>query len=178
MVAVDKLGNPIPGYEVEASDGFVDGCMASAAGGEGLVSCYPTASGADVCWVDSDRVTLLCGTDPWEKKLHRMTSDEEIGAVTPKPVPDPWGLVLADGARCRLRNGGSWGSRADGWVGAYSCDRGEAEYVLVSQDQPESVADRSGPVWQVHIGALGNEGDQFPAPAPIAVATAYFAGTP
>lgn len=178
VVAVDKLGNPAPGYEVEASDGFVESCYASPAGGEGLASCSPTAAGADVCWVDSDRVTLLCGTDPWEKKLVRMTSDEEIGTLTPKPTPDPWGLVLADGARCRLRNGGSWGGRADGWVGAYSCDRGEGEYVLVDQNAPDTVVDRSGPVWHVRIGALGGADEQFPAPTPIAVTTAYFAGTP
>ena len=86
-------------------------------------------------------------------------------------------LELADGAsKCRLRNGGAWGGRADNYVGDYSCDRSD-EVVLVKDDQYQVVT-KSGPVWTVLVGHLGNADEVFPAPKKVRVVTAYFATAP
>lgn len=177
IAGVAAAGGPAPGYAVEVTGEQVDGCTSSpAAEDPGIVACFPHAAGADICWVEPDRSTLLCGGMPWEKKLYQYQSDQPVGTV---PVGDseasPWGLELADGLRCRLRNGGSWGGRADGYVGAYSCGD-ETRFVLAGPDEP--LVDRSGPRWTVKVGALGGDGDEFPPPRAVPVTTAYFAGMP
>jgi hypothetical protein len=105
-----------------------------------------------------------------------------------KPSPTPprhavrrresalWALELADGAKCRLRNGGARGGRADNYVGDYSCDRSD-EVVLVKDDQYQAVT-KSSPVWTVLVGHLGNADEVFPAPKKVRVVTAYFATAP
>ncbi len=180
VTGVTRTGDPAAGFTVEAIDNPVEACAASPAStSKNMVSCSPSAAGADVCWVKPDRTNLLCGTSPWEKKLLPATSDRPIGAVTPPHSdPDPWGLVLADGARCRLRNGGSWGGRADDYVGAYFCDRGESEFVLVGPQSPESAVNKASPAWTVQVGALGGDGEAFPPPKTVRVVTAYFPGVP
>lgn len=176
VVGVDKSAHPAPGYVVESGDTHVDDCIASPAGGTSVVSCSPSAAGADVCWVGVDRQTLLCGTSPWEKKLLKTRSTTTISLLPPVHSPAPWGLVLADGKQCRIRNGGAWGGRADGYVGAYICGQDETEFVLAKADT--AVVDTSAPMWSVCVGPLGDPDAQFPEPSTVVVTTAYFAGTP
>ena len=173
VVAVDAQGNPAAGYAVEPWSA-VDGCFASSvAVSADIVACSPTASGTDVCWVAPDRVTLLCGDTPWVKSLRRATSTQPVERVEAYPNSYPWGLELADGTRCRARNGGSWGGRADGYVGYYSCE-GRESVVLAPPDGSGPV-DRSRPAWTVPMGDIGNDNPEFPAPVRVRVATAYFA---
>jgi hypothetical protein len=178
VVAMRESGEPAPGYTVTEQDGPVDCDAASpAAVGADVVACSPSAASADVCWVRPDRQTLLCGGRPWEKSLIRVTSTLPVPA-TPKPATaEPWGLELADGAKCRLRNGGAWGGRADGYVGMYWCDRAD-EFVLIPGDDGTHFVDRSTPTWTVHVGDLGDPGQTLPAPRTVDVVTAYFAGFP
>jgi hypothetical protein len=178
LAPITKSGAPKTGYAVERGETEVDSCTASPAGGKNVASCSPSAAGADVCWVASDRIWMLCGTDPWEKKLLEVKSTTRLEEMTPVADPAPWGLVLADGAKCRLRNGGSWGGRADGFIGAYSCDRDEKEYVLVNTYTAEPTIKKIDPLWTVRIGPLGDPDTTFPPPPVVAVTTAYFAGTP
>lgn len=50
--------------------------------------------------------SLLCLDTPWDKPLHRVTYGGELPHVQPAAMRDPFALILDDGTRCRLRNGG------------------------------------------------------------------------
>ncbi|OLR92902.1 hypothetical protein [Actinokineospora bangkokensis] len=171
-----KSGTPAPGWTVTDTDEVVEGCTSSPTShSPGLVACSPSAAGADVCWVTPDRVTLLCGGNPWTKDLRRLRSDTPI--TTPPGAdytPAPWGLELANGQKCRLRNGGSWPGRADDWAGAYHC--GSDTHFVLARDQP--LLDTSSPLWTVKYGELGEPDQDFPPPEDVAVLRAYYATTP
>ncbi|WP_394616778.1 hypothetical protein JNUCC0626_45340 [Lentzea sp. JNUCC 0626] len=172
VVAVDGSGNPATGYRVE-DGGEVENCLQSPAGTDaGVVSCSPTAESADVCWVTPAPLVLLCGTNPWEKSLRRLTTTQPARGESGQKA-QPWGLELADGAKCRRRNGGSWPGRADGLVGAYSCDR-EGEFVLAG-DGP--LPNRTRSAWTVVVGGLGANDENFPPPVEMRVVKAYFAAS-
>ena len=177
VVGVSASGGPAPGYRVETPGEEVNSCGSSPASRDpGIVACAPSAAGADVCWVQPDRSTLLCGGMPWEKTLYQLRSDQPVGAAAEADYEvSPWGLELAGGLKCRLRNGGSWGGRADGYVGAYSCGN-DTQFVLTTADEP--VLDQSKPQWTVKVGRLGGDGESFPPPRTVAVTTAYYAGMP
>ncbi|MBM7774427.1 pimeloyl-ACP methyl ester carboxylesterase [Actinokineospora baliensis] len=178
VVGVDKAGNSASGWTIEGESTEVEYCTPSPASvGKDIVTCSPTAAGALACWVTPDRHTLLCGGYPWEKRLHKVVSSSEVPTTTPPTATEPWGVDLEDGAKCLLRNGGSWGGRADGYVGAYSCDRGESEFILVGPGDQVAV-NRLSPVWTVQVGALGADGEAFPPPTTKKIRTAYFAAAP
>ncbi|MFE5566618.1 esterase/lipase family protein [Amycolatopsis japonica] len=177
IAGIDKDGKPAAGFAIEDSGTHLDGCDASKASeSPDIVRCGPTAAGADVCWIGSGRETLYCGTFPWEKKLLRYTLPAPSEPMAATRTPDPWGLVLSDGLRCRIRNGGAWPGRADEWVGAYSCE-GENRWILVRAGMTTAV-DRSKPIWTVRVGQLDAENSDFPPPETVSVATAYLAVAP
>jgi hypothetical protein len=176
-VAVNSGGQPINGYRETNNTGSnmnqVDCTEPSpAAVSANVYYCSPTAAGADVCWPASG-LDLLCMDDPWAKNLHRIHARAPLPQVSPPQVPAPVGLLLEDGNRCRLRNGGSWARRDDGYNGAYRCGGGVA--VLVKADGSADAIDRSAPVWTVKVGRLGAPGESLPAPTTVSVATAWFA---
>ncbi|MCV7096026.1 hypothetical protein [Mycobacterium kubicae] len=180
VVAVDGTGKPANGYQelvsapVNAADVF--GCVASpAAVAADIYSCAPSAAAADVCW-PSTPGTLLCVDDPWAKGLHRVTT-APLGRVQPPPTPSPFALLLDDGTQCRLRNGGAWGGRDDGLVGAYGCpNETPAVLVPVRPDGKASAIDRSKALWTVEVGSLGSGEPRLPPPETRSVVTAWFAG--
>jgi pimeloyl-ACP methyl ester carboxylesterase len=181
VVPVDKSGNPAPGYTVVDDGGPVDcGSPSSdpspASVGPNIVYCSPTAAEADICWPKPNQITILCGWYPWDKTLHQNTATAPITPVPAAHDPDPWALQLNDGAKCRLRNGGSWSGRSDNLVGAYSCDRGN-EVVLVAQ-QNGTVIDKTSPEWTVQVGVLDDKQTGSPPPTTVHVLTAYFASSP
>ena len=173
-VAVAK-GQPVNGYrEVppgNANDVF--DCDASpAAVDSDIYRCAPSAAGASVCW-PSTSGTLLCGADPWDRELHRVSYTDPLPAVQPKTTPIPFALLLDDGTQCRMRNGGAWGGRGDGLEFAYGCSGGSA--VLAPRDLDlAAIFDRSHPLWMVMVGPLSS-GDLAP-PQTHTVTTAWFAG--
>jgi hypothetical protein len=175
VVAVDTDGRPSNGYREQPPDGTVTAvsdCAASpAAVSADIYQCWPSAAGADVCW-PSTPDSLLCVDDPWDKRLHRVTIGEELLHVQPTAIPQPFALLLDDGTRCRRRNGGAWGGRDDGYLGAYGCQ--SSLTVLVKADQ--EVIDRSAPMWTVKVGELGAANPHFPPPETRPVTTAWFAG--
>lgn len=178
LVGVDESGDPAAGWTAEEGDTEVDDCDASpAAVGTDIASCSPTAAGALVCWVGPDRRGLLCGGDPWEKRLHRVVSTTVVPAVSPPEDAKPWGLELDGGAKCLLRNGGSWPGRADDYVGAYSCGRDGSEFVLVKAGDRVAVT-TDDPVWTVEVGGLSATDEALPPPTTRKVRTAYFAAAP
>ncbi|MFC3455266.1 hypothetical protein [Amycolatopsis speibonae] len=175
VVAVTGSGDPAPGYTVtEVSDAIeISGCFASRASvSPGVIRCGSTAASADVCWTTVNSPTLLCGITPWEKSLRRLKTSDKVDTIAAEPEPLPWGLELANGARCQLRNGGSWPGRADDYVGYYDCG-GDSLYVVGKQD--DGPVQRSAPVWTALVGGLSADNAEFPPPTKVRVVTAYFA---
>ncbi|MFD9701186.1 hypothetical protein [Lentzea sp. NPDC059081] len=173
VVAVDKAGNPAAGYQV-SDGGEAENCLPSpAATDTGVVSCSPTAAGAGVCWVTPSPGVLLCGDEPWRTSLRRVITAGPVNQTPLGEEAQPWGLELADGAKCQRRNGGSWPGRADGFVGAYSCDRDE-EFVLAGNGP---LVNRAKPAWTVKVGGLSADNGDFPPPADVRVVKAYFAAS-
>jgi hypothetical protein len=154
----------------------VFGCDASpAAIDSGIYRCFPSAAGADVCWPSTAR-TLLCGDDPWDKELHRVTYTDALPAVQPQATPMPFALLLDNGTQCRRRNGGAWASRDDGLAGAYGCN-GESAVLAPFQAggwDLATIIDRSHPLWTVKVGPL--RAGNLPPPQTHTVTTAWFAG--
>jgi pimeloyl-ACP methyl ester carboxylesterase len=182
VVPVDRNGNPAPGYTVVNDGGPVDcgsptSYQSPAAVTTGIVYCFPTAAAADICWPEPDDLTILCGGYPWDGQLHRNTATSPITPVTAATDPQPWALELADGTRCRLRNGGAWAGRSDGLVGAYSCDPTN-EVVLTATDPNAETIDKATPQWTVQVGVLDDRQTGSPPPRAVAVRVAYFAGAP
>jgi hypothetical protein len=176
-VAVDSHGQPINGYHEPSRTSNMTplDCTESspAAVSNNIYYCSPTAAGADVCWLAGPASSdLLCMDDPWNKDLHRVRARTPLPAVSPPHLPEPVALLLADGNRCRLRNGGSWSGRPDGYNGAYSCGGGVA--VLIARDGATDAVDRSSPTWTVKLGKLSG-GEPVPPPDTVSVATAWFA---
>jgi serine/threonine-protein kinase len=169
-------GQPANGYrDTTPSDANspVSMCDASPSGvGPEIYRCSPSAAGADVCY-PSTAATLLCVNDPWKKQLHRVTTADPLPTVAPVSAPVPFALLLDDGTHCRIRNGGAWGGRDDGLVGAYGCN-GTDVVLMATQDGAEPV-DRSQPLWTVKVGPLGAGNIHFPPPQTHAVTTAWFA---
>jgi hypothetical protein len=181
-VPVGPNGEPINGYQMAPSQGNVDNVAdcttpSTAAVGDDIYYCSPSAASADVCW-PSMPGSLLCGDDPWDNELHRVSYSDPLPHVQPVAAPQPFALLLDDDTHCFLRNGGAWGGRQDGYVGAYMCGAANSNLaVLVLPSQGATAAiDRSLPVWTVKVGLLGSPTADFPPPQTHTVTTAWFAG--
>lgn len=181
-VAVGPNGQPINGYQEAPSQGnvaAVNDCTtpSPSAVAANVYYCSPSAASAGTCW-PSTPGSLLCVDNPWDKRLHRVTYDGQLPPVQPTATPDPFALVLDDGTRCLLRNGGAWGGRDDGYVGTYGCgDPSTNLAVLWLPNQAgETYIDHSAPVWTVKVGQLGTPTTRFPPPQTRAVTTVWFAG--
>lgn len=173
---MDSDGNPAPGYTVTDELGTGVDCSyalpAASALNDNIRWCSPTASSTNVCWSQPGSAVILCGMDPRKKELRRITLSSPVGPVTAPTDPLPWGLDLADGSHCAIRNGGAWDGRPDGLTGAYFCD-GETAFVLTNGADP--VVNTSSPIWTVQVGQLQGLDVPVPPPSAVAVTTAYFA---
>jgi hypothetical protein len=181
-VPVGPNGEPINGYRLAPSQSNVDNVAdcttpSPAAVAGDIYYCSPSAAGADVCW-PSTPGSLLCGDDPGDKELHRVSYTDPLPHVQPVAAPQPFALLLDDNTHCRLRNGGAWGGRQDGYVGAYGCGAANSNLaVLVLPSQGATAAiDRSMPVWTVKVGQLGSPTADFRPPQTHTVTTAWLAG--
>jgi hypothetical protein len=180
-VAVGRNGQPINGFQEsppEANVAEASECNnpSPSAVAANIYYCSPTAVSAGTCW-PSTPGSLLCVDSRSEKWLHRVMYSGQLPPVQPPPAPDPYALVLDDGTRCALRNGGAWGGRADGYVGAYGCAGTDPSLrVLVQHDAaPGTCIDKSSPAWTVKVGQLGAPDAQLPPPQTRTVKTAWFA---
>jgi hypothetical protein len=181
-VAVGPNGQPINGYQEAPSQGnvtAVNDCItpSPSAVADNIYYCSPSAADAGTCW-PSTPGSLLCVDNPWDERLHRVTYAGQLPPVQPTATPDPFALVLDNGTRCLLRNGGAWAGRDDGYVGAYGCgDPGAGLAVLWLPSQGAGTyIDRSAPAWTVKVGQLGPPATPLPPPQTRAVTTAWFAG--
>ncbi|WP_420715879.1 hypothetical protein [Mycobacterium sp. 663a-19] len=180
-VAVGSGGQPINGYREAPTRGNVfevDDCTtpSPSAVANNIYYCSPSAAGAGTCW-PATAGSLLCVDNPWDRSLHRVAYRGSLPPVQATDTPDPFALALDDGTHCLLRNGGAWGGRDDGYVGAYWCgDPGSNLYVLEPPGRGTGSIDRSGPAWTVRVGQLGTPTAHFPPPRTRAVTSAWFAG--
>lgn len=139
---------------------------------QNITECSPSAEYAVACWAGPAPHTVLCYRNPFAKQVDLLsTSGSEPAA--PAPVqPSPYALVLSDGRRCLVRDGGAWGSLDGhpGWYGTYGCADGR--YVLWGVGPSDGV-DRNGSLWTVQLSAYSGHGPL----RTVAVAAAYFVGT-
>ena len=181
-VAVGPAGQPINGYHVASGPDNVGQASACSDPSPSAVAadvyyCSPSAAGAGTCW-PSTPGSLLCVDNPWDMQLHRVMYDGSLPPVQPTATPDPFALVLDDGTRCLLRNGGAWGGRADGYVGVYGCGDPHANLAVLwlpSQGAGTCI-DRSSAAWTVKVGQLGAPDAALPPPATRTVTDAWLAG--
>ncbi|WP_242670363.1 hypothetical protein [Mycobacterium decipiens] len=181
-VAVGSNGQPINGFREAPAQGNVTAASdctrpSPSATADNIYYCSPSAAGAGTCW-PSTPGSLLCVDNPWGKRLHRVTYDGPLPPVRPIATPDPFALVLDDGTRCLLRNGGAWGGRDDGYVGVYGCGDPSANLAVLwlPSQGPGTCIDRAAPVWTVKVGQLGTPSTHLPPPQIRGVTTAWFAG--
>jgi hypothetical protein len=180
-VPVGPNGQPINGYQEVPSAGSVTSVSdcttpSLSAVADDIYSCSPSAAAADTCW-PSTPGSLLCLDDPWNKQLHRAAYAGQLPHVQPPAVTDPIAMILDDGTRCRLRNGGAWGGRDDGFVGVYGCGDSNTAVLWLPSQGPGTCIDRSMPAWTVKVGQLGIPTEHFPPPQTHTVTTAWFAGS-
>jgi hypothetical protein len=173
-IAVNSSGQPANGYH-ETTGPTPDRAAecnepSPAAVSNNIYGCAPSAYSADVCWPASG-LDLLCMNDPWAKEVHRIHVPAPLNPVTAPVAPQPVALLLDDGTHCRIRNGGSWSGRDDGYLGAYRCDPNEA---VLTRPNSEPI-DRSTPLWTVKLGDLPGFGQPAQPPATHSVVTAWFA---
>ncbi|MBV8862870.1 MAG: hypothetical protein JO259_13580 [Mycobacterium sp.] len=182
LVPVGPNGEPINGFREAPSQSNVNNvvdCTTSspAAVADDIYSCSPSAASADVCWPATPG-SLLCVDDPWDMQLYRMSYSDQLPHVQPVAQPQPFALLLDDNTRCLVRNGGAWGGRQDGYVGAYGCEPFNSNLAVLVQPSAGAAAaiDRSMPAWTVKVGPLGSPTAHFPPSQTRTVATAWFAG--
>lgn len=182
-VAVGPDGQPLNGYQEVPSRGgvtTVDQCTSPSpsAVADDIYYCAPSAADAGTCW-PAKPGSLLCIDNPWDMRMHRVGYGGPLPPVRPVATPDPFAMVLDDGTRCLLRNGGAWGGRDDGYVGVYGCGDPDAHLAVLwlpSQGAGTCI-DRSAPVWRVKVGQVGTSSTPAPPPQIRPVTTAWFAGT-
>lgn len=114
---VTASGSPIDCQNAPASRVAVD---------PNIVECGPAYQYAVACWHAARPRFALCLRNPFGREVDRIRALHfSSGHVSPRRHPAPFGLVLDNGAKCTIRNGGAWGSpkQHPAWVGFYSCTR-------------------------------------------------------
>lgn len=139
----------------------------------GIYRCGPNALSANACFHNPDSGVSYCPISPFSPEFRAYYFTGEITDTPAVDDPMPWGLELDDARQCTARQGGAWGWRADGYVGAYSCDGG-SEVVLAPPGEP--AVDDTDDKWTVLMGEMGSQGEDLPTPHPVGVAVAYYAG--
>jgi hypothetical protein len=138
---------------------------------DGIASCLPSMEYALACWKGPTATTVLCYRNPWQRQVVRVNIEGPLPATQAPQQPVPLGLVLSDGARCQLRDGGAWAD-LDGHpelFGIYSCD----DQTTVWGGRDSDVIDRTHALWSVRLAPMSGHGRL----RRMTVRTAYFVGT-
>jgi hypothetical protein len=177
IAPLDISGKVRSGYSITHMTGDI-GCYASSpsAVDSDIVSCGDTANAADVCWVNPDHTTVLCGVSPWDKKLREFTSAASIKTSKPEADPMPWAMELGSGDKCRRRTGGAADTMPFGLIPAYYCQ--DASHVVVTGTSVK-LLDKTSTKWSVQIvdtTKAAKAGSSYKLPSRQSVAKVYFAG--
>ena len=177
---VTTAGHPASGFSVTVQSGASADCGAPPEASPGAVQrgideCSPSVLYAIACWKSAQAHHTICMRDPSTHRLYRIPLAGSFAkAPLPKPrLRAPLLLVLADGTRCSIRDGGAWGPLEGhpNWEGTYSCTR--HGIVWAPDNAAHFGVHESTSSWWVYTGALSGKG-----PLTIRyVAKAYFVGT-
>jgi hypothetical protein len=176
---VTRTGRVAPGYTlvVLPADPYQLDCggsrgafPASSAVDDGIASCVPSVAYAVACWNGPTATTALCYRNAWQHQVDLINTYGRLPAEQAPKQPTPLGLVLSDGTRCWVRDGGAWAA-LDGHpelVGVYSCGQ-DAVWATPLADG----INRTRPLWSVRVAPMSGHGKL----RTVAVRTAYFVGT-
>lgn len=177
---VTSAGTPSPGVLVTSDQkaGTVD-CRtpepSPGAVSRDIEFCTPSAAYAIACWKSATPHQVLCSRDPSSGRVYALPRTGGFAAtgLAGKRKRAPLTLVLGNGKRCSIRDGGAWSTLKahPNWYGAYSCDGNAA--VWSSPNATHNGIDESRSTWTVHVGSISGNG-----PVTIrSVRKAYFVGT-
>jgi hypothetical protein len=122
---VHANGTPAPGYRVVGeSDGTftcTDG-PSPVAVDPNIRFCGPSATYTVACWKSANH-TVLCLRDARARTLYRIHYSGSFRPVAKPTKPSPQDILLANGHKCLIRDGGAWSivPSHPSWVGFYSC---------------------------------------------------------
>ncbi|UVI36351.1 hypothetical protein [Brevibacterium spongiae] len=139
-----------------------------------------TADSASACWENpDDQATVVCLENPWSDETFTRSIDGGLSASAATSDPVLWAIELSDGSRWRLRTGGSWAGRPDGWLGAYLCIEHcqtfqDTDQVILSNDEYPHGYDDSAKVWTAFVGEVGT--DDPPEPEAVSITEGWFVG--
>ena len=145
---VTSAGTAVSGYTVRREKGAASCSDQSVAGlRRGIDTCYPSAMYLPSCWKSTNH-TALCLRDVGVKELTRVRYSGSFRTHTAVKNPAPQAIRLTNGATCRIRVGGAWGTppQHPQWLGFYSCSNGD----VFGPANGDGI-DRSQKVWRVHI---------------------------
>lgn len=136
----------------------------------GPVGCSPSAAYALACWNGPTATSALCYRDPWQRKVVQVGTGGRLPTLRPSAQPSPLGLVLGNGDRCSLRDGGAWRELDNHpeLYGTYSCTGPD---VIWGGNHSDGI-DRSGRLWKVWLAPGSGHGKLYS----MTVRTAYFVG--
>lgn len=128
---VTVSGHASPGFSVRRQRKNPIDCSypepSPAAVSRNIEFCSPSYEYAIACWKAAGHGHALCLRDPRTRKLSRIPTSGKFAATRrpPRGQRAPLLIVLTDGTRCSIRDGGAWGMRKSqpNWVGTYSCSR-------------------------------------------------------
>jgi hypothetical protein len=174
---VTKSGHAADNYKVRAEhSGSVDCSFADPSPGavsRNIEFCSPSVEGAVACWKSATAHRVLCIRDPSAHKVVKIHRDGKFARtkLRPRAQRAPLLIVLRDGTRCDIRDGGAWGTLKShpNWVGRYSCDH--HGFVWSPATATHNGVNESKSSWTVRT-SNGNK--------PVVVrhiARAYFVGT-
>ncbi len=138
--------------------------------------CSPSAAYAVACWNAATPHRVLCEQDPRTNKVvsfRRTGKFARTAAISARQLA-PMVLVLRDGKKCFIRDGGAWGTLKGHpkWGASYGCTaRHGGTVVWARQHSAHEGVNETHPVWTVHVS---NGRSKLRVKR---VAKAYFVGT-
>ena len=161
------------GYRVvPGSDGGPTPCQdpSPVAVSRNIRFCGDSALDTVACWASATPSHALCLRSPFSPVLTRIPYTGGFAPVAAPAHPSPLALVLDDGTRCLIRDGGAWDTVPGhpSWYGQYSCTGGVDVYGPI----PDGI-DRTAPLWTVHTVAATDTSRI----SSHSVVSAYFVGT-
>lgn len=175
---VTAAGHAASGFHVKVQHVSIDCSSADPSPGaidRDIELCSPSAAYAIACWKAATPGRALCMRDPRSHRLSRIRLDgsfAKTAAINPR-WRAPLALVLSDGTKCSIRDGGAWGMLRSHpkWTGAYSCDKHGV--VWAPPHAKHYGVDESSAAWTVHTASGSGHGRLTVRH----VARAYFVGT-
>lgn len=173
---VTHSGLPAPGYSVvrERDDSFLctDGPSPVAVDAN-IRFCGYSATNTVACWKSAVPTTVLCLRDPRTRTLARISYQLRFAPTAAPAHPVPQALVLDDGTRCLIRDGGAWNLLPGHptWVGWYSCSGARDVYGPLGGNG----IDQTTHNWTVHTVRFS--AGKAPTIVTHSVKTAYYVGS-